>query len=557
MNSQQSYSYLQQLIMKIVEGAATEEEIGYFKELLRENSDVRKFYLEFIGVHSGLRHIAGTFSVNQSPGIDIAEYPLDRSLLKALLEEESTAPAIERPREEPQPTPTKKPVTQTPQKINKLSLFAATLSTAVLLFIVLVINFAPHQADIGEDKVVVAQVSQAVDAEWLEVSAQITVGSDLYPGPLILKKGLAEVTMVNGAQVLLEAPVEIELESSSGIYLRKGRLVANIENSNEDRFIVRTANATVVDFGTEFGVEVDPTGQTHAHVFQGEVELRQGSDPLKYDGRMQLEAGQAGMVKTSGELERIDTQPERFVSAMPTRYERAVKKSKPLDYWRFDRDGKGQLRNEKTAGFNDGYNLFGSLEYVDGPKLGGDKPNRALRFPGVRGHYIVLHDKPEAYQKAEGLSIAMWIRPEAPRREQIIIMHGNKTDDTRSTDRVFLTEDNRVNVYVFCHTVKDFVEISSNPIPLQQWTHVAVTYTDKDMLNLYINGNLAARQKLTGEVETYPFIDCWYVGSGAQNLEKNFASDPKSFAGSIDEISHYGRELSAQEVRTLYEAASR
>ena len=39
-------------------------------------------------------------------------------------------------------------------------------------------------------------------------------------------------------------------------------------------FAVRTPTAVVTDLGTEFGVEVAPSGATRSHVFRGKVELR-------------------------------------------------------------------------------------------------------------------------------------------------------------------------------------------------------------------------------------------------------------------------------------------
>ena len=132
-----------------------------------------------------------------------------------------------------------------------------------------------------------------------------------------LVSGFLEITYGTGAKVILQGPCRYEVESSRGGFLSLGKLTARVEKKRwsgakgertanpalsqqetepttslaprpsplipepsplsplpSPLFSVRTPTAVVTDLGTEFGVEVDRSGATRSHVFQGKVELR-------------------------------------------------------------------------------------------------------------------------------------------------------------------------------------------------------------------------------------------------------------------------------------------
>ena len=111
-----------------------------------------------------------------------------------------------------------------------------------------------------------------------------------------------EITYDTGAKVILQGPVTYRVESKDGGYLSLGKLTARLEKKGERSpnlqisksdisnpqspipnpslstihyplFTIRTPTATVTDLGTEFGVEVDPSGVTESHVFAGKVRV--------------------------------------------------------------------------------------------------------------------------------------------------------------------------------------------------------------------------------------------------------------------------------------------
>ena len=120
----------------------------------------------------------------------------------------------------------------------------------------------------------------------------------------LLSSGLMEITYDTGAKVILQGPCTYEIDSDRSGFLAVGRLTAKVEKREERRgergesqanhkseiinhkshsplspllsplFAVRTPTAIVTDLGTEFGVEVEKSGATRSHVFQGSVEVR-------------------------------------------------------------------------------------------------------------------------------------------------------------------------------------------------------------------------------------------------------------------------------------------
>lgn len=100
--------------------------------------------------------------------------------------------------------------------------------------------------------------------------------------------GLVQVTHLDGANVVIEGPASYQVLSGKSGRLIRGRLAARTEHDDTtnlaDRpavavpndtplFTVITPQRLVHDLGTEFGVEVQESGDAGVHVFEGLVEL--------------------------------------------------------------------------------------------------------------------------------------------------------------------------------------------------------------------------------------------------------------------------------------------
>ena len=117
---------------------------------------------------------------------------------------------------------------------------------------------------------------------WAQTSQALPIGYDspIYAGQqLNLVDGFAEITFLSGVKVILHAPARLDLASSDSSTLHEGRLTASVPKGAEG-FRVACRGITIVDRGTEFGLNSKKSGNTEVKVFDGLVEgfVRKGSD---------------------------------------------------------------------------------------------------------------------------------------------------------------------------------------------------------------------------------------------------------------------------------------
>jgi anti-sigma factor RsiW len=175
--------------------------------------------------------------------------------------------------------------TFTPKRV--ASLAAAAILLGVVLSVALLggdETEAPTIADTGDSSdatdssddlalaPAVATLTAEHDAVWAEGAS--APGSQLRAGQtLTLTQGFAEITTAHGAVAILEAPATIELlDNDNALHLHTGKLVGLCHTDSSKGFVVHTKHADITDLGTEFAVEVMPTG-VDTTVFVGSVTL--------------------------------------------------------------------------------------------------------------------------------------------------------------------------------------------------------------------------------------------------------------------------------------------
>lgn len=163
---------------------------------------------------------------------------------------------------------------------------------------------------------VVARITRSRNAQWRPANFSAEPGTQLTASAMSLTQGLVELTFDSGAEVLLQAPVSLRLESADQMFL-EGGAVSVVLAEGSSGFIVRTPTGTVVDYGTEFGVIVNKGGETETHVYDGRVGLRSGSDPVRSVVSMILTAGEAGTVDKAGAVAPEDFRLGRIVREIP------------------------------------------------------------------------------------------------------------------------------------------------------------------------------------------------------------------------------------------------
>ncbi|MEI6607616.1 MAG: LamG-like jellyroll fold domain-containing protein [Verrucomicrobiota bacterium] len=100
----------------------------------------------------------------------------------------------------------------------------------------------------------------------------LSQGMRLGEGMLELDHGLAEITFDSGAEVTLEGPARLQLDSDNMANLAFGRASAHVPEPARG-FVILTPSSYIRDLGTAFAVEVHDDHETDLHVLEGEVEV--------------------------------------------------------------------------------------------------------------------------------------------------------------------------------------------------------------------------------------------------------------------------------------------
>ncbi len=138
-----------------------------------------------------------------------------------------------------------------------------------------------------------ATIQTAHAARWGSGDLPTRAGSRLSHGTLKLEEGLAVVRFDSGAEVSLEAPVELQLLDAMHCRINHGTAATHVPKSATG-FRIGTPSATVIDYGTRFAVSVDPrSGDTRTQVFEGLVDVE---NPATGD-RLSLKSGQRASVQ--------------------------------------------------------------------------------------------------------------------------------------------------------------------------------------------------------------------------------------------------------------------
>lgn len=570
MDKQLQYQ-LEELLTLAVEGQISEQQVRELNALIDQHPEWIRYaarYLQFMSLLKRSEQVAG-MSHSWIPEDDSQEAYMES--LKQMARAEMAAPVVEN-------THQAEAVVCVPsiplrraslrERINKTAIYTAILASAALVMLLSYIHLVPVQQTGG-----LGYLTSSVQAEWASVNGPILQDKALYPGPMKLVGGLAEITMDTGATMIVEAPAEFELETPSRVYLKSGRLVVSIENSREDRFVVRTPQATVVDLGTEFGVEIDAQGNTQTHVFQGEAELRSGSDPLKYGSALALKVGQGARSDAAGNLKPARLNDRVFVRKGQFDTEVLADKGSPYHCWKayhnklyadsslvvhytFEEDTArpNMVLNLAPATSSSLHGVFGG----EGQKptwVQGRLPGKtAIRFERGKEQTIVIAADP-ALSLNGPMTVSSWVYYPNPaqmgghliscRQDYHVNFQFSIFDDKYSISG----QRNQFELLRFnsksdrgCYT-RAFAQQAG------VWYHFVMTH-DTRTAAFYVNGELFESKPYTTAITEQPTE----VILGALKVDGKYILREGDFDGIVDELMVFNRSLTAAEIRRLYEA---
>ena len=120
----------------------------------------------------------------------------------------------------------------------------------------------------------VARVTGSKECQWANKTGAFQPGDSLRRGQrLELVNGFAEITFDSGAQIVIEGPAALDLNSAWDATLRHGVVKASVP-PEAIGFSIANESVEVVDLGTEFTMIAYSGGAADVLVLRGEVEAR-------------------------------------------------------------------------------------------------------------------------------------------------------------------------------------------------------------------------------------------------------------------------------------------
>jgi len=204
-----------------------------------------------------------------------------------------------------------------------------------------------------------------------------------------------------------------------------------------------------------------------------------------------------------------------------------------ISYWSFDKADTAGKTVKDIWGDNDG-TMEGSPKVADG-KIG-----EAMEFAGKDG-YVDCGDDKSISNFSKTYSIEFWANFAVASDYPGLFQRGDKT--TSSQIEIYLQPAANLTTV---HNRDAIYYVYWNPVPLEQWTHIAVVW-EKEEWTVYYDGVKQAQTGGGGAAADPDTGKTCYIGLGYTDHSMN---------GIIDEVNIYDRALSEKEIQQNYKATS-
>lgn len=159
-------------------------------------------------------------------------------------------------------------------------------------------------ANVAEVRILTAIEPVSDDCQWYVEQSQRAEANSYVAGDVIrVTRGKLELEYPHGTKVVLHSPAAYQLLSKMKAKILLGRLTATVTDAAKG-FSVSAPRATVVDLGTQFGIEVNNDGATDVVVFKGEVDVAY-YDQSDKSSPQRLHMGEAVHLNAEGNASRL------------------------------------------------------------------------------------------------------------------------------------------------------------------------------------------------------------------------------------------------------------
>jgi hypothetical protein len=398
----------------------------------------------------------------------------------------------------------------------------------------------------------VAQLSGGANCQW--IGRPLQPGDNLHRGQrLELASGIAEITFDSGAQVTLEGPAALDLDSEWEAALDRGTMKASVP-AEAIGFHVANPAVDVVDPDTEFSMVAEERGTTEIFVIKGAIEIQSPETTKRVQPGLVLHANQARRFASGGTSEVRDPEQKFARFKRKLALDRFVRPARYV-HWSFDEadgtDFQGAALGAGTGEFPAKLHIdsdtdsatvhsagrFGGALKLDGATFAGASvPNLSTRIARTAALWVRVSEN--APPTNAGAILAWALR----NPEQFVEIAWNGNPDQGALGALRTSAGRRQMV-------------GSSPLRDGRWHHLAVVFTparkqDGMQIRQYVDGRLeGAFAKRAGKrigrkavvAESAP-TDMLWMGRDSKG---------DRFHGEIDELFLADRALVPQEIRQL------
>ena len=490
MNHSEGLSELQPLLMEMLDGTLDPKAADKLQQRLRTDPHAMSFYIDFCEMHAALAWEHGQIVADITP--TVAEQKKTKSARVPLLWSGAIAATL-------------------------LVLASVTLSQRDS-------NAIPNGPAL-------ASIEQSVHATIFTGQREWTQ-DDIRAGLYVLNQGLVQIKYTTGVTVFLEAPAEFEAVDEKRMVLHEGRLSANVPSDGVS-FTVETAEAEVINFGTEFSVEA-LGGQCEVHVFEGHVRVQPKHPVDQPSEAVDLWTDEAVRIAdTTRQASGIDLAKHRFIRSVQEpngAYVDAVHELSPKAYYRMP------IRQQGLLCFPEEYS--GRVLTGEGrrPACAPGFAGGSLRVGGPSvGRGAIVQNAPEI---ANEFTMMAWVYAESRGKNAVLATNMTK----RNGCFAWMLDDMNGQMKIRLRDQEgEIVEcVTQEPIELNTWHHFACTY-DGDMLTLFRNGEIVD-SKLSAAPAESRGLPLYF---GANWRGKHL------WEGRIDEFAIFDKALTQEQIENL------
>lgn len=395
----------------------------------------------------------------------------------------------------------------------------------------------------------VARVTGTKNCTW-KGATQLQAGDAVHRGQqLELNQGTAEITFDCGAQVVLDGPAVLSVESAWEAILRSGGLKATVDPQAAG-FRVRHSSVEVLDLGTEFSIVADAEGDAEVKVLKGSVEVSPVGEETVPAVLHENESRAFGKGRKSRRSEFAKRHARLALATALDRWKLPAN----LCHWSFDENAEGGL-GAQTVGLSGSHSKLLSLsegrwQLTDG------RWNKALKLDGATA---VTAPMP-GISRAASRTVAFWVQVPHDAQlsdSQAIIAWPMQSKKSKGhvLEIGWNRDPNQGPLGALRTELGKIYAVGATPLRDGRWHHIAVVFVPigpEDgpvQVTQYVDGGLEGttlRAIKTKRTQDTSSGDVMWLGRSPSKRNK-----PRYFRGALDELFVADRALSPPEILRL------